>query len=199
MSTTYIPQLSIPLEDSSIALRPMLAEDFDALFAVASDPLIWEQHPDRYRYTREVFEKFFTGALQSAGAYCVFDTQSGAMIGSSRYYNLYPEEYEKYCAQVQLGSTISIGYTFLARTHWGGTYNHSMKRLMINNALQTFDTVVFQVGEQNIRSQTAVQRIGAQRIPVTDDLQNDGGGIDTHVVFVMNKALWKVSPISHSN
>lgn len=196
MDTSYIPELSIPLEDNTILLRPLVPTDFDALFAVASDPLVWEQHPDRYRYTREVFEKFFTGALQSAGAYCVFDKQSGAMIGSSRYYNLHPEEYEKYSAQVPLGSTISIGYTFLARMHWGGTYNHSMKRLMINNAFQTFDTVVFQVGEENVRSQTAVERIGAQRIPVTDDLQNDGGGIDTHVVFVMNKELWDASPIN---
>lgn len=196
MSTTYIPELSIPLEDTSITLRPLLEEDIDALFAVASDALIWEQHPDRYRYTREVFEKFFAGALQSAGAYCVFDKETGAMIGSSRYYTLSPNEYEKYSLTTPLGNAICIGYTFLARTHWGGTYNHFMKRLMIANALQSYDTVVFQVGEQNIRSQTAVARIGAQRIPITDDLQTDGGGIDPHVVFVMNKELWQLSPIN---
>jgi len=42
-----------------LELRPLRPEDFDALYAVASDPLIWEQHPSNDRYKKDVFEGFF--------------------------------------------------------------------------------------------------------------------------------------------
>lgn len=126
--------------------------DFDALFAVASDPLIWEQHPANNRYQETVFLDFFADALSSRGALIVIDAGSGKIIGSSRYH--------AYCADQR---TVEIGWTFLARTHWGGTYNAELKRLMLTHAFPFVGKVVFFVGIDNLRSQKAVEKIGGQQ------------------------------------
>lgn len=136
-----------------IELRPLRDDDFDALFAVASDPLIWEQHPDSDRYQEQVFRAFFRGAMDSGGAFIVRDTRDGRVIGSSRYHG-YDERQ----------SEVEIGWTFLARSHWGGRYNGEMKRLMLQHAFQFVERVVFLIGPENYRSQRAVEKIGAVRI-----------------------------------
>lgn len=135
-----------------LTLRPLRPADFEALYAVASDPLIWEQHPASDRYQREVFEEFFQEALACGGAFVVLDHATGAVIGSSRYFG-YDEE----------KSEIEIGWTFLARSHWGGRSNAEMKRLMLAHAFQFVRRVVFLVGAQNLRSQKAMDKIGAVR------------------------------------
>jgi len=141
------------LQGKLVTLRPLRADDFPALYAVASDPLIWEQHPDRDRYKEEVFKEFFREALASRGALLASDARDGQVIGSSRYYGFNAEKRE-----------VEIGWTFLARPHWGGRYNREMKDLMLRHAFQFVDTVVFLIGPANIRSQRAVENIGAVRI-----------------------------------
>jgi RimJ/RimL family protein N-acetyltransferase len=136
-----------------IELRPMVEGDFAALFAVASDPLIWEQHPASDRYREDVFRKFFADAMATGGAFVVVDRQSGQVIGSSRY-NAYQEA----------KSEVEIGWTFLARSYWGGAYNRELKRLMLGHAFRFVRAVLFHVGPLNIRSQRAMEKIGAVRI-----------------------------------
>src|SRR5947209_7146145 len=113
------------LQGVLLELRPLKPDDFEALFAAASDPLIWEQHPDSGRYKREVFQKFFDSAIDSKGAFAIIERATGRMIGSSRYWNLDP-----------VAGEVEIGWTFLERKFWGGTYNAELKRLMIDHALQ---------------------------------------------------------------
>jgi RimJ/RimL family protein N-acetyltransferase len=132
--------------------RPLYADDFNGLYAVASDPLIWEQHPARDRYTPEVFGAFFRESLESGGALTAIDRRTANLIGSSRFHGYDAE-----------ASEIEIGWTFLARSHWGGVYNGEMKALMIRHALKFVRRVVFLVAPQNIRSQKAVERIGGVR------------------------------------
>lgn len=138
------------LRGDLVELRPLRPEDFDALYAVASDPLIWAQHPANDRYKPEVFREFFQHAMASGGAFAVFDVATGRMIGSSRYLGYRPDRGE-----------VEIGFTFLARSHWGGRYNGEMKRLMLEHAFCLVDTVVFLIGLTNIRSQKAIERVGA--------------------------------------
>lgn len=138
------------LQGTLIEIRPLTPDDFDALFAAAGDPLIWEQHPERDRYTREVFQKYFDSAIESKGAFAVIERASGRIIGSSRYCNLNPA-----------GSEVEIGWTFLERAFWGGSYNRELKSLMLDHAFRFVDRVVFVVGENNLRSQKALQKIGA--------------------------------------
>ncbi len=135
-----------------LELRPMSAEDFPALYTVAADPLIWEQHPCSDRYQRPVFEAFFRDAMASGGALLALDRADGRVIGSSRYHG-YDEA----------KSEVEIGWTFLARSHWGGVYNGEMKRLMLDHAFRFVRNVIFVVGATNFRSQRAVEKIGGIR------------------------------------
>ena len=135
-----------------LELRPLRPEDWEGLFLVASDPVIWEQHPAYDRYQEAVFREFFQGALESGGAFVAIDRSTHEIIGSSRYFAYDPEKRE-----------IEIGWTFLARSYWGGKYNAEMKRLMLAHAFQFVDSVVFVVGATNFRSQRAVEKIGGVR------------------------------------
>jgi RimJ/RimL family protein N-acetyltransferase len=143
------PDLQPNLKGELIELRPLRPDEFEALYAVASDPLIWEQHPQSSRYQREVFQKYFDDAVASKGALVVLDNQSGRIIGCSRYYDYKPEHRE-----------IVIGYTFLTREFWGGGTNAELKSLMLNHIFQYVDSVQFHVGEKNFRSRKAMEKIG---------------------------------------
>jgi len=59
---------------------------------------------------------------------------NGRIIGSSRFHGYNEAD-----------SEVEIGWTFLARTHWGGRYNGEMKRLMLQHGFQFVDNVVFLV------------------------------------------------------
>ena len=135
-----------------LELRPLRAEDFDALFRVASDPLIWEQHPESHRYQEATFRAFFADALNSGGALVAIDRASGRIIGSSRFHGYDPEQ-----------SVVEIGWSFLARAYWGGRYNGEMKRLMLEHAFRWVNRVIFVIGPENRRSQRAVEKIGGVR------------------------------------
>ena len=146
-------ELQPVLTGDLVELRPMREEDFPGLFAVAADPLIWEQHPEPDRCTEPVFRKFFRGGMESGGAFIVLDRRDGRVIGSSRY-----DGYD------EAASEIELGWTFLARSHWGGNYNGEMKRLMLTHAFRFVRRVVFRVGPNNRRSQRALKKIGASYV-----------------------------------
>ena len=141
------------LKGKLLELRPLRPGDYGDLFAVASDPLIWEQHPAKERCTEEGFRKFFDKALDSGGALIATDNKNGRVIGTSRFHDYHKEE-----------SEIEVGYTFLARSHWGGVYNREMKELMLRHAFAFVDRVVFTVAPENFRSQRAVEKIGGVRL-----------------------------------
>ena len=145
-------ELQPTLRGELLELRPLRAEDFADLYAVASDPLIWEQHPNSDRYKEEVFKEFFRGAIASGGALVAVDNATGRVIGSSRFHG-YDEE----------RSVVEIGWTFLARSHWGGRYNGEMKQLMLRHAFKFVRSVIFVIGTGNLRSQRAVEKIGGVR------------------------------------
>jgi len=140
------------LRGELIELRPLRADDYDGLYAVASDPLIWEQHPIKSRHEPAVFRQFFDEAIARRGALVVIDAASRRIIGSSRFHGHDPARRE-----------VEIGWTFLARAYWGGRYNREMKRLMIEHAFRFVDVVIFVVGVGNIRSQRAMEKIGGVR------------------------------------
>jgi N-acetyltransferase len=140
------------LKGELIELRPLKPEDWSDLFAAASDPLIWEQHPESDRYKEDAFKVFFSDALKSGGAFVVIDNKSRQIAGSTRFFGYDPKK-----------SEIEIGWTFLARNYWGGRYNREMKELMLDHAFKFVESVIFYVGEKNIRSQKATEKIGAIR------------------------------------
>ncbi|KYG61838.1 acetyltransferase [Bdellovibrio bacteriovorus] len=152
-----------------LKVRPLKSNEFDLLFAVASDPLIWELHPQRERYKKEVFEKFFELAIKSGGAFVI--EESGKAVGSSRYYDYRPEL-----------SQVAIGYTFLARAYWGGLYNCDLKRIMLLHAFKFVDNVIFEIGVNNLRSRRAIEKLGGR---LTGHVDLDG---TPHVVYTITKS-----------
>ena len=162
------------LKGRLIELRPLRPDDFDELFAVAADPLIWEQHPASDRYQEAVFREFFREALECRGALVVLDSRDGRIIGSSRYYGHDATRGE-----------IEIGWTFLARDYWGGRYNGELKQLMLRHAFGFVERVLFLVGPRNIRSQRAVEKIGGRRV----GSRFDASGRES-VIFEITPAMY---------
>ena len=164
------------LQGKRLELRPLRRADWEALYAVASDPLIWEQHPARNRHELEVFRAFFDEALAGGTAFVVVDRANGLVIGSSRFHG-YDEA----------KSEVEIGWTFLARLYWGGVYNGELKQLMLEHAFRFVDSVIFVVGPRNLRSQRAVAKLGA--VLTTDEPPRDGD--NDRLVFRLTKAAFQ--------
>ena len=165
------------LEGPSLLLRPLRADDWEALFAVASDPKIWEVHPAHDRWQEPVFRAFFNDALANKGALAVIDKSSGAIIGSSRFEGL----------EVANGGSVEIGWTFLARAYWGGAANREVKRLMVAHALKTIAECRFMVGATNWRSRRAMEKIGGRLTEHTEE-RGMAGVSSPHVTYVIGNA-----------
>jgi RimJ/RimL family protein N-acetyltransferase len=162
------------LRGELVELRPIRETDWDALFAVASDPLIWEQHPAHDRWQEPVFREFFRGAIESGGGFVAVDRATGEIIGSTRYHDYKPDERE-----------VEIGWTFLARKYWGGEFNGDMKRIMLAHAFRFVDSVVFTIGRHNVRSRRAVEKIGA--VLEKDFVKPDGS---EHVLYRLTRTAF---------
>jgi len=146
------PDFQPTLTGPTVIVRPIAADDWAELYAAGSDPKIWEVHPVPDRYTEPKFRQFFDDAVKSKMAFAFVDRRSGKLVGSSRYYGYEPDK-----------SEVEIGWTFLARSHWGGVTNREVKRLMLDHAFTFVDTVIFWVGDTNWRSQGAMTKIGGVR------------------------------------
>jgi RimJ/RimL family protein N-acetyltransferase len=155
-----------PLEGKLVRMRPLEPDDLEALYEVASDPLVWEQHPVKNRHEEQNFRVFFDEALTCGGTLLALDVRTGKVIGSSRFHGHDAARNE-----------IEIGWTFLSRDYWGGRYNGEMKWLMMEHAFRFVDAIVFRVGIENRRSQKSVEKIGARRVGTGVD----AGGRGSHV------------------
>lgn len=165
-------------------LRPLRADDWQALYAVASDPLIWEVHPANDRWQEPVFRTFFADALDKGGALAVIDRASGAVVGSSRFQGHDPAD----------GGSVEIGWTFLARSHWGKGYNQELKRLMVDHALRFVERVEFHVGEDNIISRKAMQHIGGRLTDRVDCVDTPRGPV-SHVIYEIDRDGFAAGPL----
>jgi N-acetyltransferase len=166
------------IQTNKIIIQPIQASDFDRLYAVASDPKVWEQHPNPLRYQREVFANYFEGAIASKGALLIIDAEKKQVIGASRYYDF--DEAQK---------SILIGYTFFGTAYWGGVWNPMVKQLMIDYAFTFVDKVIFHIGADNIRSQTAIGRLGAIKY-AEEKVAYFGEGEKLNYFYAIAKADW---------
>lgn len=173
------------LEGERLLLRPLRPDDWDALFAVASDREIWAIHPAHDRWQEPVFRAFFDGALANRGAVAVIDKQTGAIVGSSRWQDHDPVD----------GGSVEIGWTFLARSHWGGLFNPELKRLMLAHAFTHVRHVVFHVGDTNLRSRRALEKIGA-RLTDRTDMTFIAGRDVRHVIYEITRESFAIGPLA---
>ena len=175
-------ELQPSLMNDVVKIEPLRAGDFEMLYAVAADPLIWEQHPVRDRYQRQVFEGFFKGAIDSGGAFRVIDSANGELIGSSRYHDLNENK-----------SCVEVGYTFIARSRWGGPHNRALKTLMLDHAFRFVDRVTFKVGVNNWRSRKAMEKLGGVYIG-EEVVSYSGEPGHPNVIFKIDAADWAKRP-----
>ena len=141
------------LSKEKAILYPLQVTDFEELYALASNPKVWEQHPNKDRWKREVFKNFFEGAIKSGGACKVIDKASNKAAGCTRFYDYNDKE-----------DCILIGYTFYGIEFWGTGINHSVKKMMLDHIFQFVSKVHFHIGALNLRSQISIQRLGAEKI-----------------------------------
>jgi RimJ/RimL family protein N-acetyltransferase len=158
-------------------VRPLAPADWDDLFAAAADPKIWEQHPASDRYTEAAFREYFDGAMACGTAFAFVDRADSTVIGSSRYHGYDPDRRE-----------IEIGWTFLSREYWGGSFNLEVKQLMLGHAFTFVDTVLFWIGESNWRSRRAIEKIGG--VLRAGVQVRDLAGDTPHVVYEIRKDNW---------
>ena len=138
-------------EDSSISLLQIKKENFEELYLVASDPIIWEQHPENDRWKKEKFSIFYKNGLQNKfGFLLIFDKHKNEIIGSTRFYS-----YDK------IDKAIRIGFTFISQKHWGTSINFQVKKMMLDYTFKYLDKVYFDIGINNFRSRKAVEKLGA--------------------------------------
>lgn len=177
------------LEGERYLLRPLAGEDWGALYAVASDPAVWEQHPMHDRWRAEVFREFFDDALAKGGALAIIDTRKGDIIGSSRFHALKSAEDDE-----EEQSSVEIGWTFLSPGYWGKGANREIKRLMVGHALESVERVDFRVGEANWRSRIALEKIGARQTRRTDLAKYQGKRV-LHVVYAITREDFASGPL----
>jgi RimJ/RimL family protein N-acetyltransferase len=168
------------LETETALLYPLQHKDFDELFATASDPKIWEQHPNKNRWRKEVFEIFFEGAIESRGAFKIIDKASNTIIGCTRFYDYQPEK-----------STILIGYTFYNKNSWGKGINSAVKKSMLEYIFQFVSTVVFHVGSTNLRSQIAMNRLNIKKVD-EEEVAYFGEPSKLNFVYKITKDDWNL-------
>ena len=166
------------LENENFKLIPLQENDFERLYVVASDPKVWEQHPNKERYKREVFENFFKGAMESKSAFLVVSKDSGEVLGCTRFYDFNREN-----------KSILIGYTFYGRNSWGKNVNPQIKKMMLDYIFQYVETVIFHVGKENIRSQVAMERLGAEKAG-EEEIAYFGELPKINVVYEIRKENW---------
>jgi len=160
-----------------LLLRPLKREDFDGLFAAAGHPEVWASHPAKDRYKRDVFEKYFEFLLGTGSTLVAIERTSNKIIGCSRYYTA-PDQPD----------SISIGFTFLNNAYWGGSFNFEMKRLMLDHAFKSYPEVWLHIAPDNIRSQKATAKLGAEH--VYDTVLNLSGTPSPAMCFRLTKDVW---------
>lgn len=170
------------LETEAIQVLPLQSEDFADLYAVAADPQVWAQHPNKDRWQQPMFATFFAGAMQSQGAFKIVDKATGAILGSTRLYDYQAQE-----------NSILIGYTFYGTRCWGKGINLAVKTILLDYVFQFVTTVRFHIGASNVRSQIAIQRLGATKV-AEQDVAYYGEPPTRNCIFEITKSAWSALP-----
>ena len=138
-------------ENSSVTLFQVKEEHFEELYLLASNPSIWEQHPENDRWKKEKFSMFFKKGLENEfGFLLIINKITNQIIGSTRFYS-----YNK------IDKAIRIGFTFISQEYWGTSINYEVKKIMLDYTFKYLNKVYFDIGVNNIRSRKAVEKLGA--------------------------------------
>ena len=146
------------LEGWGVRLEPLRNDHAPALLEAAGDGALWELNytsvpgPDIasvHDYVRVALDG------QAGGGILPFVVRAhGTVVGCTRYYDI--------DASVP---TLAIGYTWYAARVQRSHVNSACKRLLLGHAFETLGmrTAYLHTSHQNLRSQAAIERLGARR------------------------------------
>jgi RimJ/RimL family protein N-acetyltransferase len=180
----YIEPITLAVR--GIQLVPLALNHESGLRAAAADGELWKlrvtsvPEPEQ---TRKYIEDAL--AMREAGnrfAFAVLEAASGTVLGCSSYHDIVPA--------VQ---RVEIGYTWYARRCQRSHVNSVAKLLLMTHAFETVGCKVvgWRTDNFNFASQTAIERLGAQKDGVIRGhaLRRDGTIRDT-VMYSMRSGEW---------
>ncbi len=148
----------VTLEGRWLRLEPLADRHAEGLAAVAGSDEIWRLLPTAVR-TIEEMRAWVGQALAGAQSgqelpFVQIDRATGAPIGSTRIMDIRPEH-----------RAAEIGYTWLGRDWWRTHMNSEAKFLLLSYLFETAgcQRVTLKTDLLNVRSQRAIERLGAVR------------------------------------
>ncbi|GGE54529.1 GCN5 family N-acetyltransferase [Halopseudomonas oceani] len=177
---------AVALETELALLRPLHADDADALVAAASDGRLWElwytQVPDADSVASYVAEALREQQLGRALPFVVVERASGQVVGTTRY-----------CHADAANRRLEIGYTWYASRCQRTALNTQCKLALLQQAFEVLGCVAveFRTHWHNHQSRAAIARLGAKQDGVLRNhrLEPDGARRDT-VVFSILDSEW---------
>lgn len=138
-------------------LVPLAAEHVPALLEAGRDPAVWTYLP-RHPRTLADMEDLVAEALarRDAGVdfpFVIRDRHDNdRVVGSTRFCDIDKEN-----------RSLEIGWTWLSPDVWRTRINSECKRLLLGHAFETLGAirVFFKTDARNVRSQKAIERLGA--------------------------------------
>ena len=146
------------LKNDIVKLIPMELAHVDGLFQAAQDERIWT-HMSVELLTRESVELYVTDAVnkRESGtdfAFVIVDAQSDQIIGATWYLDISLQH-----------KRLEIGSTWLNPSYWRTNLNTNCKYLLLQYGFEELGMQRIQIktGHENIRSQQAIERLGATK------------------------------------
>ena len=146
----------ITLEGKLVRLEPLAIEHEAALWSVAQDEEIWRWMRVNVQRREQLYDLIHDALrLQASDGdlpFTIVERQSGQPIGSTRYFDIMPQHRH-----------LEIGHTWLGKQYWRSGINTEAKYLLLRHAFETLGCVrvQFRTDRLNVRSQTAIKRLGA--------------------------------------
>ena len=178
---------AVVLEGGGVRLEPLALEHEGALRAAAADGELWKLN---YTFVPEpeATRSYIETALADRDRgvrvpWAVRELGTGRLVGSTSYHDIVPP-----------ARRVEIGYTWYARS-WQRTHvNTACKLLLMRHAFETLgcSVVGWRTDNLNLRSQAAIERLGARKDGVIrrQQARRDGTIRDT-VMYSVTAEEWR--------
>ncbi len=170
-----------------IKLMPMEEFHFEELASLAKEKRIWEFIPADMSNQEKRYQVFSKAILEREKGtqfpFVIYHQNDNKIIGSTRLMNIEPQHRK-----------LEIGWTWLHPHYWATAVNLECKLLLLKFCFEDLKVIRVQLktDENNIRSQKAIRKIGAQFEGVLrNDWIRDNGTIRNSVYFSIIDSEWE--------
>lgn len=171
------------LESDKVRLEPLTRKHTEAMSALVKDGKLWQLTVTSAPEPEQVLD-YIESALHKPDKvpFAVIDSIHDQLIGTTSYHDILPDV-----------KRLEIGYTFYGKSYWRTHVNTHCKYLLLSYAFDTlgYQTVGWRTDDLNIRSQNAIERLGARKDGVIrgHKLRRDGTVRNT-VMYSMIAEEW---------